>query len=458
METNSPATIKQWVRKPPIWAVAVGTFLLCWSTFVVYYEVKFGLGVPPSTSGDEVDYDSIGWELANGRGFQVNTGDAVFRRPYDFAALEAERFQLGPPQQWIVTYRPPLYPFAMSILNRCFGRQLAATRMMDAAFMAGTLALLVITLYPRYGWSSVFISVALFIAVDVRTRLYGRAILTESMSLFLTSIICVILIRFYELKKPTLRAVWVYSMIVGVAFGFSLLARTMIVLWIPGMSLIVLWIAHQLTSNLRQSLVAAAVFLFGVGVVASPWAVRNVQVTGEFMPLGTQGLVQLSASFGDEIWESSGLWINLDHEGFFDDVIDDSQTHLEQEIAKANWSKAKAMEWALAHPVKSAALIPIKIWQECRPRNVTEAIILILACVGGITCWRTSTTPLMLAILATNLFAIGMTWSVEGRFLVPVLFPIHLLATVGLFGIWCRLTGMQEMEERDTGELSVSNP
>ncbi len=440
MEINPPALFKQWVRQPPTWAVSVGAFLLCWSTFVVYYEVKFGLNVPPSTSGDEVDYDSIGWELANGRGFQVNTGDADFRRPYDLAAREADRFQLGPPHEWIVTYRPPLYPYAISILSRCFGRQLAATRVMDAAFMAGTLALLVMTLYPRYGWPSVLISIGLFVAVDVRTRLYGRAILTEAMSLFLTSLICVVLIRFHELKKPTVRTVWVYSLVVGAVFGFSLLARTMVVLWIPGLTLIVLWMTYRLTKNFRQTFVAAFMFLFGLGVVVSPWAVRNVQVTGELMPLGTQGLVQLSAVFGDEVWESKGLWVNLDHEGFFDDVIDESQTHLEQEIVKANWSKSKAMEWALTHPVKALALFPIKIIQECRPRNMTEAIILLLACMGGVAYWKTPTTPLMLAILATNFFAIGMTWSViEGRFLVPVLFPIHFLATIGLFGIWCRL-------------------
>lgn len=165
------------------------------------------------------------------------------------------------------------------------------------------------------------------------------------------------------------------------------------------------------------------------------------------MPLGTQGLVQLSAAFGDKVWESKGLWVNLDNEGFFDEVIDPSQTHLEQEIAKANFSKSKAMEWALAHPMKSIALFPMKIYQECRPKNMTEAIILLLACLGGVACWKTSTTPLMLAILATNFFAIGMTWSVvEGRFLVPVLFPLHLLATIGLFGIWCRFTGMRRVE------------
>jgi uncharacterized membrane protein len=88
-------------------------------------------------------------------------------------------------------------------------------------------------------------------------------------------------------------------------------------------------------------------------------------------------------------------------------------------------------------------LFPLKIWQECRPRSTMELVLFVLAVTGGAACCRTAFGQLMLAIFATNLFAIGVTWSVEGRFLVPVLFPIHVLAAAGALWIGAKASGRQ---------------
>ncbi|QDT31443.1 ArnT family glycosyltransferase [Thalassoglobus polymorphus] len=437
-------------RQLPNWCVGLISFGLCWTIFVGYYHFKFDLNGPPSTSGDEVDYDSIGWELAHGRGFAVNTEDPDFREPYDIAAKTAERFKLTPRPRWEVTYRPPLYPYAISYLNRLFGRQFWATRIMDAGFMAGTLALIVMTLYPRYGWHSVVIALGLFIVIDVRTRLYGRAILTESMSLFFTSIICIALLRLQRMQRAKLPEILLHSALIGFTFGFSMLARTMMILWGPGMCLTLYWIIRKLKFNFRQSVLAVTVFLVGTGVVLTPWAVRNIKLTEKMMPLGTQGLVQLSAGFGDSIWESNGLWPNIETEGFFDGVIEPQASQLENEIAKAEYSKAEALKWILANPMKAALLAPTKMYQECRPRNPTEWIISALMLLGIWSIGRTPIGKVLLAVFAINLFAIAATWSVEGRFLVPVLFPIHIFASVGLLVVlqpFLRKIGIESTSE-----------
>ncbi|WP_417851619.1 ArnT family glycosyltransferase [Thalassoglobus sp.] len=419
-------------RQPPNWCVGLFSFILCWTIFVGYYHFKFDLNGPPSTSGDEVDYDSIGWELAHGRGFVLNSEDPEFREPYDVAAKTAERFKLEPRPHWEVTYRPPLYPYAISYLNRLFGRQFWATRIMDAGFMAGTLALIVMTLYPRYGWQSVVVALGLFIVIDVRTRLYGRAILTEPMSLFFTSIICVALLRLQRMQRAKLSEILLYSALIGFIFGFSLLARTMMILWVPGMCLTLYWIIRKLKFNFRQSVLAVTLYLVGTGVVLTPWAVRNIKLTEKMMPLGTQGLVQLSAGFGDSIWESKGVWPNIEIEGFFDVVKDPQASELEYEIAKAEYSKAEALKWIRANPMKVVLLTPIKMYQECRPRGIGQWIMLVPTLLGVWSIRRTPLGKVLLAVFAMNLFAIAATWSVEGRFLVPVLFPIHIFATIGL--------------------------
>lgn len=430
-------------RSVPTWWMGLGSFLLCWSAFLVYYHVKFGLDIPPATSGDETSYDSIGWELAHGRGFAVNTGDPEFRKPYEEAARTAERFELGPPHHEVITYRPPLYPFALSVLNRAVGRQFWAARLMNAALMAATLALIAMVLHRRFGWRAVAIAIVLYIAVDVRTRLYGRAILTEAMSVFLTSVMIVLMLNLQERRESKLRAILFLSALIGMVFGLSLLARTLMVLWIPGLCLILFWIARRLGQNFWTGVGSATAFLVGLGLAASPWAARNLQVTGEFMPLGTQGLVQLAAAFGDEIWESRGVWVNLESKGFFEEVKAPSQSPLEREILKAKFSRERARAWIRSNPVKAMALFPLKIWQECRPRSTMELVLFVLAVTGGAASCRTAFGQLMLAIFATNLFAIGLTWSVEGRFLVPVLFPIHVLAAAGALWIWAKASGRQ---------------
>ncbi|HUG20686.1 MAG TPA: hypothetical protein VMM56_16980, partial [Planctomycetaceae bacterium] len=44
---------------------------------------------------------------------------------------------------------------------------------------------------------------------------------------------------------------------------------------------------------------------------------------------------------------------------------------------------------------------------------------------------------LLLAVVLANALAVGATWSVEGRFLVPMLFVQHVMAAFGGWWIVC---------------------
>lgn len=436
--------LPSWRASP--WFIGAVVFLFCWGTFLVYYQVKFDLNVPPSTSGDEVDYDSIAWELSQGRGFRVSTEDDEFRRPYDFAAQDDDRFVLLDRESWIVTYRPPFYPYTMSILNRIFGRQFRATRLMDAAFMAVTLAFLVTFLIKHHGWQSALIALLFFVLVDVRTRLYGRAILTEAMALFWTTLLCYFLMKLADAEDKYWRSLYQQIGLIGVIYGLTLLTRTFVITWLPWLGLLILALVWRLKKSVIQAISAAILFAAVAGLVFLPWAIRNIQVTGKFMPLGTQGQVQLSAAFGDEIWQSQGLWTNLHSQGFYKEVESAGQTRLERELAHAEYSKQRALQWIRSNPFKTLALVPLKIWQECRPRNVTEVIILFFASIGLMTHIRDLKIRILLSIFLMNLFGIAMTWSVEGRFLVPILFVIHVWAAIGAW--WCLKLATEVLSRR----------
>ena len=175
--------------------------------------------------------------------------------------------------------------------------------------------------------------------------------------------------------------------------------------------------------------------LLGMAIVVTPWATRNIQLLHRFAPLGTQGSVQMAAAYSDEIWESRGQWVNPDALNRFAPVIDSRLTPLEQELAKADHGIQLARSWISAHPFKAIALFPIKVWQEHRPRGLLQMVIFVAMCIGIVVMRKQFLGQLLFAILLVNASAIGVTWSVEGRFLVPVLMPIHLLATAGIMKI-----------------------
>ncbi|MEW4490857.1 glycosyltransferase family 39 protein [Thalassoglobus sp. JC818] len=419
------------------WLFGGAVFVIMWATLIAYYQFKFDLNIPPSTSGDEVDYDSLGWELAHGRGFRVDLNDPEFREPYDVAAQTSERFRLPHRESEISTTRPPFYPWAISYINRLVGRQFWGTRILDAAFVAATGALLAVCVRQDFGMTAAGLSIILFLGVDVRTRLYGRAILTEAMAMFFVSLICVVILKLRFHKFRSRIDDILFSVAIGLLIGFAVLVRTLMILWLPGICLLLLLIWMRLGFSAKRSALLVACAMSGVLLAIVPWCVRNIAVTGEFMPMGTQGLVQLSASFGDEVWESGGVWRNLEHSGFFDEVVSDDQTPVEREVAKAKWSRTQAKEWIFHQPGRAIALIPMKIKEEFRPRNLTEAVILCLFLLGIWPALWTSSGRVCLALLAINAIAIGATWSVEGRFLVPVLLPMHYVAVLGI--VWIAL-------------------
>ena len=440
---DSAFGVLTFVHEMPNWLLAALIMSACWGTLVAYYHFKFDLSAPPAASGDEPDYDSMGWELANGRGFRVNSSDPAFRRPYDLAAAHDNLYQLPQSRTDWDTTRPPLYPLAISLLDRIFGRQLWATRVMDAWFIAASCAILVMWTRHRFGILLASASLVLFFLVDVRTRLYGRAILTEAMSMFFVTLLSVAIMRFWESDRSATRHCSVWSAGLGLMTGLCILVRSLMILWLPGLCILLMLAFWVKCRSWIPSVLCVAWYLLVTTLTLLPWGIRNVTVTGEMMPLGTQGLVQSSAAFSDQAWEARGLWRNLDQDGFFDSVLNDSQTLVESEVAKANFSRKQAMQWITANPGKAAMLFPIKIAQEFRPRNLTELLILILAGIGIPAACCSVDGRILLALLAINAFSIGVTWSVEGRFLVPVLFALHALAIFGVVTLKWMIVGSE---------------
>jgi hypothetical protein len=312
-------------------------------------------------------------------------------------------------------------------------------------------------LLKDWGLIPALIGAGLFVVVDPHSRLYGRAILTEASSALLIALLCILLVeRTYKRKK------WTGVFATGIVFGLAILARSAFVLWLPVLLVMVFWLSaskpeihvsedregeggHPLGAsgsaepplwNWIKGFVNAGTFVFVVAATLIPWGIRNCQLLGEFMPLGSQGAGQLSAGYSDVAWEHSGTWQNLEARGFFDGVVTKEMTPIEKELATARYSRDQARQWIAANPRKALALFPLKVYQEFRPCHVPQAVLLALAVTGALAGWGNLYVRVGLGLVFANAVSIGLTWSVaDGRFLVPLLFVQHLLAAVGAWWV-----------------------
>jgi len=412
-------------------------FVLTVGILLAHYAVKYGLNTPPATSGDELSYDSIGWNLAQGHGFAEGGGDAVFYRPYEQSgAFDADHIaQAIDSAPELVAYRPPLFPMSLAVLNTISGRQFWAVRVMNVLATAGTCGLLVWYLAKTQGRAAAMIVFIMFLAVDTRTRLYGRAILTEATATFLTTIVTLLLIQLGS--RIQVRTV----LFLGFTAGLLVLDRTVFALWLPGIVVLIVLLAARtsvqkqgksLGNRCRSAVGVAGCFLAMTVAVVLPWAVRNVSVLDAMMPLGTQGMSQLPAGFSDHAVDRNGVWDMVPTDRLRKLVANESRTRLEEDVARAQLGRAEALAWIQDHPGRSIQLAGMKIRQEYRPRAWTEWLIGLSAVAGALLTIRRRDTRLFLALHAINSVAIGCTWSVEGRFVVPLMFSIHILAAQSL--------------------------
>ncbi len=414
------------------------TFAFVAAAFFAWVGLRFGLNSPPSTSGDEPSYDSIAWELSQGDGYAIDYSDSDFRSPYDAAAkTEPELFALPQTTEGPVAFRPPLMPTLNAGANLLLGRQFYFLRSLNILLIAATAGLMAAYVCRTCGVFAVFASVVLFLT-DVRTRLYARALLTEPIACLLTATLALLLFRMVRkcgrFELP----------IVGLVVGLSILTRSIAVLWLPGLMLTIFFIQRRAQGqSFRASIFRVCIFFCFVLLTISPWAIRNVVLLERFAPLGTQGLMELSAGYSDVAWEHHGVWQNLASSDFFAELDLSQKAGVEKELVIADASRTKAIEWVKTNTMKVPAMAAMKVYNEFRPYTAIEAIVLTFAFIGAFATRRSPATLIMVGLLLTNALAVAATWSVEGRFVVPLLFVIYSLCGIGVAKCFGRFSNFQ---------------
>lgn len=414
-------------------------FLFAFAFLIVHTNAKHTLAGPIRILGDEISYDSIAWSLSKGEGILHDTTDSEFREPYEKGIQNGDL--QGPIPGWkhyVTGYRPPLYPLVLSIGNRAFGRQFWFGRGFNFLCVAGTCGLIVWVTFGLAGPIPAFLGGLGYAILDWRVRESARRLLTESFAVLLVALFAMVLIRYA--KKPSTRM----AILSGLLFGVAALSRGIFVLWTPVLIVLLLVIHRRKLIAIfsAESCKLLAAFLVCFGVVYSPWAIRNCLVTGEFMPLGTQGSMELSAGYSDIAYANGGLWNDLRPTGFYDDFDHEGLKGIELEVAYAQESKSRAVSWSLQNWYRLPLLVVMKLFNE----TVSEfySFSLIPSILGFLFLLRREEGWVFCGLVLSVLFSVALTWSVAGRFLFPLMFINYVCAGVGFWAAFLAVTANRE--------------
>ncbi|HKB11578.1 MAG TPA: hypothetical protein VKD69_13035, partial [Vicinamibacterales bacterium] len=269
---------------------------------------------------------------------------------------------------------------------------------------------------------------AVFTAVCVlllpMPTLFSYLFMTESLALFLVALLA-------WRWTMNARTGWTTATAVGsgIVLGALMCTRSIYVLFLPLAFIIPGGDRRAAAGPIRLNRTACVVAAL---LVAGPWWVRNCVVLHALMPFGTQGALNIPAGFGPEAVEQGGLWAPIPQDAAVRDI---EALHLDAVTTEAAIARARSratVAWIRNHPGAALRLAWLHVWQEIKPRDVpnpTGAWLLPAAIVATVVLWRRRGVSVIVWMTAFNLAAISATWSVGGRFMLPVQ-PI-LAALVG---------------------------
>ncbi len=456
---------------------------------------------PPKPVGDGPDYENVAYQISKGRGWSIDWTDAGWQQPYIEASQpqavtndDADSGSASPTTEWPIadysaqlsrtdglaatTARPPLLPFINAMIYAVVPRGPTAFAVMRvllaiciavAGSVAVAISVRVVSQLTKRWWPTLvaaMVTMALTV-LDRTVRSYATDFLTEPVALLLTQLwvwsLCeLLLVPILHPSKPSSdqpahlrwqlpwqRERWLVG-ISGVLLGLMVLTRSLMVLWIPGVWLMIL-LATRIRYRNFFSLNAfdrvllptfsedcrRATAIVGIAmVVCAPWWIRNCIVLKNFMPLGTQGPITLVGGYNDDAIALKGQWhvgpeIRLRREAEIEVPNADIPA---REVHVARRASAQVKTWIRQHLGTLPNLAWVRLKNEWNPYN-GRALAFRLAALVGL-CWlftlHRSAALLLGGVIIVNSITVMMLYSVGGRFLVPTYGILYTLAGIGI--------------------------
>ncbi len=423
------------------WVVGVMMFLTALMFFVSSLSIEEH-NRPPHVAGDAWNYESTGFWLSKGYGFAAGGyGDSEWRKPYveNNRYGEFDGILLRDDPKSPNVYRQPAVPVQVAITYTLVGRRFFALYVGNAIVcsiaigvmsalavrVAGVVAGIVAGSYCL--WSGL-LSPYIF---DIMTE--PLAFLAVTLTFFTFVLMC---------ERQNARRV----VMCGVATAAMVYTRNFFAPWLPLLAGFVFWRFRQPVIGAgpgnRRPWLNTLLFLGVTIALLAPWWIRNCYHLNAFMPLGTQGYINFSASYSDDACANRGVWRptptlavrrELEQQEWYQAIGDPLEKHKAVAIA----CRDRAREWAMANSGKILQLAWMKLRSHLKPlyRPTWGRVLVILSLVGLAVVSKTAVPAIALTLLAADFFTIMLTHSVGGRFLV-VVYPVLFTASgIGLAGI-----------------------
>jgi 4-amino-4-deoxy-L-arabinose transferase-like glycosyltransferase len=338
---------------------------------------------PPQYDG--IEYDLLATHLLNGQGFVLVAG-----QPYSF--------------------RPPGFPFFLTLLYAVFGRSYLAIRLTNAGL--GALTCLPIYFFTKRVWRwQTGVIASLGVAAHPLLIYFTGMIYPECLIVFLAAVTFLLAINATRSRR-------IRDMVpLGLVSAFLVYLRpTLLILGLAQTGWV--WLSYE---TVKKRLLACAVLAIVIILGVVPWSIRNFLAFNEFVWMSTNGGATLWASnnplaTGGWIEPSPATWLGPDPPTDLRGWPGLTETESEARF------KAEAIAWIREHPAEFFRMLPQKLvraWSlsfgnEARPVNlpavvsVAYSFFLIVCLVGFVLSlgqWRHALI-LYLPIVVTSLAAL----------------------------------------------------
>ncbi|MET0212655.1 MAG: hypothetical protein ABW292_06615 [Vicinamibacterales bacterium] len=422
-------------------AVFALIFLTSFAVYVMRASTSGALHEPPET-GDGHDYDAIAYNVWQGRGFGYQWTDENWRKPYE--GIPRYRLLLSRQSEFYpTTYRPPAMPLMLSGVYALVGRRFTAWRLVNCGVTAGAVTTAAIISAQFAGMPAAIITAGILLQSRELTR-YSGMFMTEPLATLMLGLLAWTWVRNARDGWTSQRAI-----ASGVAMGGLLAARTIFILTTPVLFILPgkdLWFGSKFGWKAKAVCLAVAI------VVIGPWWIRNVMVLDAFMPLGTQGGINLPMGFGPRALRHQGIWASNPGDGWPEierlklDVVT-------SEVMLAKHRQQLTLNWMMDNPRLVLQLMWLHVSQELKPgRDFFSRWMLPAAAVSALVLWRFPGVWVLGLIVCANIMSVAMTYSAGGRFMVPVQPLLAALVAAGLVCVvrqaWTLLRGRSAASPR----------
>ena len=386
--------------------------------------------------GDGADYDTIAFNVWQGRGFGFDWDNPEWRKPY-LQDPGHEGMLTRHSDYYPTTYRPPAVPIPDGAGVYADQPQLCGLAHRRVRAHGGRCHHCGCRVGRHRGSAGRRYLTAILALQSEDLTVYSQQFMTEAMATLMVTLLAWIWLRHSKEGWTLKRAVGL-----GVALGVLIATRSIFVLWLP----VALFVPRLSASKgVKALLVPKAACVLGCLLIAGPWWVRNIAVTRAPMPFGTEGALNMPVGFGPRALRAEGVWHSNREDGA-DEMWARYQPDLKKfELELAKYRQRLSLRWMRQHPWDVIRLMGLHVRQEIKPHGSPFVdSLLYLAGAAALMFRRSPAVKVVALMLCANLFGIALTWSVEGRFMVP-LQPL-LVALIGAMAAVVVRQGMRVLD------------